>query len=166
MNSESLMLIERIVLESISKKEQNIYELSLDTNLEQGLLLNILPELLIKNLIKYNRGIYSINKEQSLKWSETINSKESIKEEVKELFTNLVNEFFNKEKVNNHKQTSLKVQKIWLTKDEEKALNSHLLNLENFFRHVKQERERCPLKEKTFEQNINNHNCFSVFAFK
>lgn len=154
MNLESLMLIERIVLESVSKKDKNIYELSLDTNLEQGLLLNILPELLMKNLIKYNRGIYSINKEQSLRWSETINSKDSIKEEVKELFTNLVNEYFNKEQNKKSKDTDLKVQKVWLSFDEEKLLNMHLVNLENFFKNIKLGRERNPIKEKTHEQKV------------
>jgi hypothetical protein len=65
---DSLLIIERIVIESISKKDKNIYELVNDTKLNQELLQKILPNLLMKNLIRYQRGIYSIEKTMALKW--------------------------------------------------------------------------------------------------
>ena len=147
---DGLLLLERIIIESISKKEKNIQELVNDTNLEQGILLNILPNLLMRNLLKYQRGIYSINKENSLTWGNGINRNENIKEEVKELFTSLVNHYFHKEKEN----SLLKIQKVWLTRDEEIILNTHMVNLENFFTGIKNSRKRNPVTEKTFEQRV------------
>jgi hypothetical protein len=151
---DGLMLIERIVIESIAKKEKNIYELSIDTNLNQPLLLNILPELLMKNLIKYHRGIYSIDLEQSLMWKNTINKKVNLKEEVKELFASIVNDYFNESISSNEKNSELKIQKVWLDKNEELILKNHLNTLDNFLKTIKQNREKKSIKEKTFEQKI------------
>ena len=148
---DGLMLVERIVIESISRKEKNIYELVNDTNLDQEILLNIIPNLLMRNLINYHRGIYSIDKESSMKWLETINQKNNIKEEVKELFTSLVNEYFVQNKITS---SQLKVQKVWLTSDEEMILKSHLATIESFFREVKNDRKINPIREKTFEQKV------------
>jgi len=149
--NDGLLLVERIILESLAKKEKNVFELEVDTQLNQALLMNILPNLLMKNVIKYQRGIYSIDKENSLQWLNTINDKNNIKMEVKELFTSLVNEYF---KDDLRKNAEVKVQKIWLTKDEEKVLKGHLLTLESFFVSVRENRKLKPQKEKTAEQKV------------
>ncbi len=152
---DGLLMIERIVIESLSKKEKNIQELEIDTNLSHSLLLNILPNLLMRNMIRYLRGTYSIDKESALKWLSEVNSKENIKEEVKELFTSLVNQYFKKDL---DKQKSLgpqlKMQKMWLTRDEDILLKSHMAGLESFFTSVKQARTQNPQREKTCEQRI------------
>jgi len=148
---DGLLLVERIIIESLAKKEKNVFELEIDTNLDQALLLNILPNLLMKNLVRYQRGIYSIDKEKSLLWLDTINERENIKEEVKELFTSLVNEYF---KDDLKKSSELKVQKIWLTRDEELILKGHLNTLESFFSSVRESRKSRPQKEKTAEQKV------------
>jgi hypothetical protein len=150
---EGLLLIERIIIESISKKEKNIFELEIDTSLNQALLLNILPNLLMKNLIRYNRGIYSIDKESSLKWLETINEKENIKEELKEMFAALVNKYYQEDLKSNINST-LKVQKVWLTADEELILNSHLATIDCFFKNIKEQRKSNPHREKTYDQKV------------
>jgi hypothetical protein len=150
---DGLLLLERIIIESISKKEKNIQELSIDTNLEHALLLNLLPILLMKNIIKYQHGLYRIDKENSLLWRESINHPENIKEETKELFTSLVNKYFAKD-IEEKSNSVLKVKKVWLTNSEEKILNGHMVVLENFFNEVKNSRKRNPLKEKTCEQKI------------
>lgn len=151
---DGLLLIERIIIESISKKEKNVYELAHDTNLDQGLLMSVLPNLLMKNLLNYQRGIYSIDKENSLCWQNTINEKNNVKEEVKELFASMVNEYFRNDFKTNEQNSQLKVQKIWLTSDEEKILKGHFLALENFFTGVKQSRSTKPVKERTYEQKV------------
>lgn len=150
-----LLILERIVLESVAKKEKNLEELSIDTNLEHALLLNILPNLLMRNILKYQRGTYSIDKEQSLLWLTGINKDENLKEETKELFTSLVNQYFKKDiEIQSKKSSTLKVQKVWLTKDEEVILNGHMINLENFFIGVKNMRKINPIREKTHEQKV------------
>jgi hypothetical protein len=152
---DGLLILERIIIESISKKEKNIQELVIDTNLEQAILLNILPNLLMKNILKYNRGSYSIEKETSMQWLKGINRDDNVKEEAKELFTSLVNQYFKQEKASaTAKASTLKIQKVWLTQDEEKVLNMHMLSLENFFQSVKSSRKVNPVREKTHEQKV------------
>jgi hypothetical protein len=152
---DGLLLLERIIIESLSKKEKNIHELAVDTNLEHAILLNILPNLMMKNLIKYLRGSYSIEKENSLQWLQGINRDENIKEEAKELFTSLVNQYFKKD-ITKRVKTSplLKIQKVWLTQDEEIILNTHMITLENFFQGIKNSRKVNPVREKTYEQKV------------
>ena len=152
---DGLLMIERIVIESLSKKEKNIQEIEIDTNLSHGLLLNILPNLLMRNMIRYQRGIYSIDKESCFKWLSEVNKKENIKEEAKEIFTSLVNQYFNKE-LSEHKASGpqLKIQKMWLTRDEEILLKSHMAALDGFFQSIKESRQHNPQKEKTYEQRV------------
>jgi hypothetical protein len=38
--NEGLLIIERMIIESLSRKEKNIFELSSDTTIDQSLLLN------------------------------------------------------------------------------------------------------------------------------
>ena len=46
---KGLLLIERFIIESLSKKDMNIQELAIQTKLDHGLLLNILPNLMMRN---------------------------------------------------------------------------------------------------------------------
>ena len=152
---DGLLIIERIIIESLSKKEKNLQEIIHDTSLDHSLLLNILPNLLMKNMIRYTRGTYSLEKESCFKWLDEINHVDNIKEEVKELFVSMVNQHF---KNNLHKksaiETQLKVQKVWLTRDEELILKSHMATLDGFFTGVKDSRRIKPEREKTSEQRV------------
>ena len=152
---DGLLIIERIIIESLSKKEKNLQEIIHDTSLEHSLLLNILPNLLMKNMIRYTRGTYSIEKEECFKWLDEINQVDNIKEEVKELFVSLVNQHF-KNNLNKKSaiETQLKIQKVWLTRDEELVLRSHMATLDGFFTGVKDSRRKKPEREKTSEQRV------------
>jgi len=149
-----LLILERMIIESLSKKEKNIMELIHDTNLDQRILLNLLPSMILKKYLNYNRGQYSLNKENALLWKDTINSKENVKEEVKELFSTLVNQYFKEEIPEQGGHQQLKVQKVNLTKDELTTLKSHLLSIENFISDVRRRRLSKPTGEKTFEQKV------------
>lgn len=152
---DGLLIIERIIVESLSKKERNLHEIMMDTNLEHGLLLSVLPNLIMKNIIRYTKGIYSIDKENCFQWLSEINKEDHVKEEAKELFISLVNQYFSnsvQEKPVDGPQ--LKIQKVWLTKDEEKILRSHMAVLESFFTQVKASRRVKPEREKTCEQRV------------
>lgn len=150
----NLLMLERIVIESLGKKEKNIFELSLDTNLDQIVLLNIMPQLLLKNIVKYHRGIYTLSTDNIKSWNETINCTENIKAEVRELFTSMVNEFFADDIKKKEEYKELKIKKIWLTSDEEKVLKNHLLSLDNFFKQIQSNRKKFPIKERTHEQKV------------
>lgn len=150
-----LLIIERIIIESLSKKDRNIQEIVLDTNIDHSLLLNILPNLLMKNMISYKHGSYFINKEKCFEWLSKVNKGENVKEEVKELFISLVNQYFEKDKEKNQAVApQLKVQKMWLTRDEEIILRSHMAGLDGFFKGVKASRRVKPVHEKTSEQRV------------
>ena len=152
---DGLLMIERIVIESLSKKEKNIQEIEIDTNLSHSLLLNILPNLLMRNMVQYQRGVYFIDKENCFQWLNEVNKKENVKEEAKEIFTSLVNQYFSKElKDQKAAGPQLKIQKMWLTRDEEITLKSHMAALEGFFNSVKESRLQNPQKEKTCEQRV------------
>ena len=151
---DGLLLIERIVIESLSKKEKNIQEIEIDTNLSHGLLLNILPNLLMRNIVRYKTGIYSIDKDHCFEWLSAVNKKENVKEEAKEIFTSLVNQYFKKESPAAQNGPQLKIQKMWLTRDEEIILKSHMATLEGFFSGVKEARKHHPQREKTCEQRV------------
>jgi hypothetical protein len=153
--NDGLLLIERIVIESLSKKEKNIQEIEIDTNLGHALLLNILPNLLMRNMIRYKQGVYSLDKEHCFIWLNEVNKKENIKEEAKEIFTSLVNQYFKKDAtIPQQTGPQLKIQKMWLTRDEEMILKSHMATLEGFFNGVKEARKYHPQKEKTCEQRV------------
>jgi hypothetical protein len=151
---DGLLLIERIVIESLSKKEKNIQEIEIDTNLSHGLLLNILPNLLMRNMVRYKNGQYSIDKDHCFEWLSEVNKKENVKEEAKEIFTSLVNQYFKKESPSAPVGPQLKIQKMWLTRDEELILKSHMATLEGFFNGVKEARKYHPQREKTCEQRV------------
>lgn len=152
---DGLLIIERIIIESLSKKERNLQEIIMDTNLDHSLLLSVLPNLIMKNMVRYTRGIYALEKENCFQWLNEINKEDHIKEEAKELFISLVNQYFAK---SNERKTSLvpqlKIQKVWLTKDEEVVLRSHMAGLESFFTQVKASRKVKPEREKTCEQRV------------
>jgi hypothetical protein len=153
--SNALLLIERIVIESLSKKEKNIQEIEIDTNLSHGILLNILPNLLMRNMIRYKSGTYSIDKDHCFSWLSEVNKKENVKEEAKELFTSLVNQYFMNDQIQAKQSgAQLKIQKMWLTREEEMILKSHLATLEGFFQGVKVARLHHPQREKTCEQRV------------
>lgn len=152
---DGLLIIERIIVESLSKKERNLQEIIHDTNLDHALLLNILPNLLMKNMIRYTRGTYSIEKENCFQWLNEINKNDNVKEEAKELFISLVNQYFKKDfKKLPAMKPQLKIQKVWLTRDEELVLRSHMASLDGFFSGVKASRRVKPEREKTCEQRV------------
>lgn len=156
---KGLLIVERIVVESLSKKEKNISEIEIDTRLTHDLLLNILSGLILQGIIRYKGGIYSLAKENSFLWLKQINERNVLKEEVKELFTSLVNQYFKSdfaksEQIKLDQLTQLKIQKMWLTPDEEMVLKSHMATLDGFFQGIKDARKKSPEKEKICEQRV------------
>lgn len=153
---EGLLVVERMVLESLSRKPKNLQEIILDTGLDEALLKNIVPFFLMENMVRYEKGIYSLNMKESEKWMDKINQREHLKEEVKELFTSLVNQYFNEMKAKEEKlsEVDLKVRKVWLTSSEEKILNSYIKNIESFIKSIEEDRKRQPVKERLCEKKV------------
>lgn len=149
-----LLLIERIIIESIMKKEKNIYELATDTGLDHALLLSLLPNLLMKNILKYYRGTYSIDLVNSSLILRELAQTNGPKFEVKEIFSAFINDYYKKEVAQEEKKTILKLQKIWLTPKESKELEQLFKRLEQFILEVKKETTSRSLLRKTHEQKV------------
>lgn len=151
---EGLLVVERMVLESLSRKARNLQEIMIDTGLGEDLLKNIIPFFLMENMVRYERGIYSLNMKENQKWLEKINKREHLKEEVRELFTSLINQYFNEMKLEENKNVNLKVRKVWLNPSEEKILNSYVKSIESFIKNIEDDRKRKPVQERLCEKKV------------
>lgn len=112
-----LLLIERLVLESIALKGKNLFELSDDTGISPILLQTILEALLKSELITFQQKNqkYSLNSKEMHKLLPTLNQNKNRDEEVKEIIENLL-----KVKDRNGKNKSaLKILNVWLSPQEE-----------------------------------------------
>ena len=145
--SKGLLIVERIVLESLANNEKNVSELEFDTNLSSHLLGNIVSTLVLRGILNFKRGKYFINRE-NMSWIKEINSHDSVKEEVKELFISLVNQYYDHDK---KKETGLKVQKVYMDQSEELIFNSLLYNLESFVKGLRANKKNSG---KTCEQKV------------
>ena len=151
---DGLLVVERIVLESLSKKDKNLQELMEDTRLTHALLKNILSQFISKNMLTFNKGIYGINEATKNEWLPKINARNCVKEEIKEIFVSMVNQYFDRALEKEANELKLKLKKIWLTPSEEKILNSHLYNLESFITNLEKDRILRPVKGKLCESKV------------
>ncbi|MBT3235563.1 MAG: hypothetical protein HN353_06410 [Bdellovibrionales bacterium] len=147
---KGLLLIERIILESLEKKEKNIIELAKDTTLSSSVISNVLPHLMMRSMVNYQQGIYHLIRDSySLR---EINAGETIGDELKELFSSLVNRYFQQEEQQRGVGTQLRLKKVWMTPMDEAQFNAHLVELERFLARVEQEtrqRDNCaPVSEQ------------------
>lgn len=114
MNS-TLTLIERYVLEAIQKKEIDIITLNLETGVDIRILQNVLKRLYEKKLIICNKNFYRIHLEQLKKYSS----------EKKIEVLNIMKEIA----LNNN---SLSLKKVYLTKQEQKRVQTMFEDIERY----------------------------------
>ncbi len=146
--NEGLLLVERMILESIGKKEKSIAEISLDSGLRTNLVCSLIGHLVMDNIINLKKGKYYLNFKEKEKWLPLINDKVNIKNEVKELFISLINSHF---ELSEKKKYGLKIKKIWLNRFDEKILEAHFNNLNEFIENLEKypnRKEEEKLKEK------------------
>jgi hypothetical protein len=144
-----LLLIERMILESLEMRAKNVIDLARDTTLSSAVISNVMPHLLMRSLVRYQEGIYhlvSLGKNRG-----KIIGEDSIEDELKELFSSLVNRYFHQESCVNNAQ--LRLKKVWLTEMEEAQFSSHLISLEKFLKEIEErgqehEREDLPLSKQ------------------
>lgn len=135
---DGLLIVERMVLESLSNGAKSSDEINQCTNLSKALLGNILPMFLMRNIVSYKSGKYELNRVNAMQWMAKCNTPANIKEEVKELFTSLVNRYFQSEA----REQGLRMKKVWMNSLEKKIFQSHLANLEEFIKSVEKENRR------------------------
>jgi len=147
--NKSIIIVERIVLESLEKKPLVLSEIKEQTRLNDPLLKAILSQLIERGLVSYKRGMYSVEWNNSEVWKKLASDKESIKVEIKELFSSLVNAIFEKEK-----NSTLRVQKIWLEPREKEELQRRLKDIDSFIESIKGKRCLAPVSEKTCGKQV------------
>lgn len=141
--SKSLLMIERMILESLQVSPKNVYELSVDTGLQMSLVSNVISNLLNDNFVSFNGRNYIVNDIQA---SRSMKSYDQLTE-LKELFVTMVNS-------SALGRGKIKLQKVHLTKKEEAILGSYFINIETFIKNVKESRVSKKVQEATGEQRV------------
>jgi hypothetical protein len=118
---------ERIILESLHSKAKTIEELSIDLELNSDSIFFVLQGLVVKDLLEYQKAIYSINKERILDLKVHLENKNSRKFEIKSILESA------KESYLEHRdQKALMIKKVYLTASERELANSLFRQLDQF----------------------------------
>lgn len=147
---KNLLVIERYVLEALESGAQNFAQMSEATELDYALLNNILSELMTRNMVSYNRGLYSLNLAEKQDWLPRVNSKEGLDAEVKELFGSMVSHHFNSKE----RDHELKIQKLYMTPEEERIFQTYLINMEKFIKDVQKQQKTRGLQTRVKDQKL------------
>ncbi len=135
-----LLLTERMVLEAIADQGRTIEEISESTGLKKVIINNILPELLMKNIIQYEKKKYSLDRETNPNWIREINRPENTRLELTEILESSVSLMGN--------GTSLSLKKLYLSEFEEKLLSIELAKVEKLIKDLqKNSKERGRVKD-------------------
>lgn len=126
---DGLLLVERLILESLQDGKKTIEELVYDTGIKKSLLVSLLSNLFNDHIVVKKGHTYDLNYENKKDWLYRVNSKESVKGEVKELFLSMVNQHFEELE---YRSCGLKMKKIYVSSRDEKILHAHFRNLEEF----------------------------------
>ena len=154
----NLLIVEKIVLESLYCEEKKFEELVEDTGLSQIIIANILQDFILQGVIGHKESKYYITgKGLECYLNNSMDIKE-LKSEAKELFVSILNSHFqdkDKTKSDAQEKSTVKVAKIWVSEQEEKILNAMFKNIELFLRQATKKGQgevslenRRPLKVK------------------
>lgn len=141
---KTILVIERIVIESLESKGRRLDELEEHTGLENGLLKAVLFKLIEQGVLTYQGGIYELNWSQKKDWLPLVKDQEGMKAEIKELFSSLVNLIFKKEG-----NALLRVKKVWLEPQEQDELSRRLKEIDLLLENIRNRRTVKPVKEVT-----------------
>lgn len=132
--NQGLILWERMVLESLGKKEKGIEELHGDTSIKPKLLKNILNELMRRDIIIEKSGVYQVKGELSFNGP-------LVQEEVKDVFSSIAGLYYKN-------KSSIKLKKIFLTPAEFDIFQMQLYSLEGFLEKISKEHREKRLCEQ------------------
>lgn len=146
---KSLLVIERIVLEALEGRSLSLEDLKTHSGLKENLLKAILHNLIDKGMISKRGKVFEINWNLKAQWLPMVTNKEGMKAEIMELFSSLLTEINE-----NNQKANLKIQKIWLDKEEEIRLKRKFDDIESFIQGIKEKRKTQPVKELTCERQV------------
>ncbi len=146
---QTILVIERIVIEALNKKTLSFEKLSEQVGLSNSLLQAVLGQLIQRGIITYNRFEYALNWETKDMWLPIVTDKEGAKAEIKELFSSLVNHIYD-----SGGEGKLKVQKIYLNQREKDELDRRLADIDSFIQGIRNQRAAYPVKENISQQQV------------
>lgn len=142
----SLLLVERFVLENVSKDGSTVNDIVKATELSSSVVQAALYHLKSQNIVTYKDGLYRLNIQQKAIWQGQINQEKNKKMEIMDLFSQLLNYYYRSEK----KAVDLKLERARMDDFELKIFKSHLKNLADFFKGIKQKKEKASGQEYVF----------------
>ncbi len=148
--SLGLLIIERMVLESLNNKEKTIMQLKEDTKINEILLWNIIKSLMERSMVKKHNGHYKINTSNINNWLDKINNDNNKKEEIKELFVSLVNQYYSQ----HNNDTKIHLKKVYLTPRDEERLELLISAINSFLDDVKNNQFRSSVNELSSKKII------------
>lgn len=122
---KGLSSVERIILESIGMKQKSYEQIKNETGLQENVCFNVLQALIIRGMIKNEKGHYQINNSLSPIVIEEINGIDAKKTESLELIEGLIE---------NEHEKIFRFQKVALEVNDEKIFKAMLSNLESFLK--------------------------------
>jgi Trp operon repressor len=146
---KSLLIVERIVLESLEKGTLSLEEIQNQSGLSTPLLKAVLFGLINRGVVRYGENHYNLNWGDRQKWLPLVKSREGMKAEIKELFSSLVNIKYEEEE-----ECTLKVQKVWLSPDEKEDLDRRLKDIDFFLENIKEKRKTQPVRENISKRQV------------
>jgi len=136
---EALLIWERIILESLSKRAKREQELAEDTSIKRNTLHKVIRGLKQKKIIVQKENKYFLAKEFS---------NLQAAEEVKDLFSTMVNSYYS------GKKSVVKLKKCYFTPEELQIFQAYLYSIEALIENVQKERLTRPIKSKICEQKV------------
>lgn len=142
--NRTVLIVERIVIEALERRALLLKELHEQTGLKESLLKAICRSLIDQGVLSYKSGYYELDWKNKAHWLPRLQCREGSKAEIKELFSSLVNNIFEKSP-----GASLKMKKIWLEPEEQEVLSLKLKEIDLFIENINQKRGTKPVKEVT-----------------
>lgn len=136
--------LERIILESIQRKNKTNLEIANDTNINAGILQNIIHSVLIKGLIKFDGNSFEINNNLPKEVIESLKNKENLILECNEVIRASI-----KLSIKDEENKGFRLKKSSLNESQQKLLQAMLFNIESFLEDCDQENKNMKTKDKT-----------------
>ena len=142
-----LTIFERIIIESLEKKEKKIGDLQNDTCLQISILANSINYLIAKSIIVVKEDIYFLNLKYKHLWQPDINNPVNIELELQEILESLL-----KLEIKHKGKDHLKIKKISVGESDKIILKAMLRNIESFINNLGKSKKSK--NDRTSDQQI------------
>ena len=128
---KGLLLVERLVFDSLSRREKNIMDIVTDTGLNYSTVRSLLSNLVLKNIIVFERGVYKRN-------ITTLNPQDH-RDEVVEVAQSMEHVI---------------LKKMVISEEDAKILESMMASINSFLNNIQNKQLSRPIGHKTCEKKV------------